>query len=334
MDMYENFVSSHPKGSFTQSSAWREVKNNWISETVTVSNENNKIIGSALILIKKIKPLNTAMLYSPRGFVCDFNDINILKKLIDQIWKLQKKYNAFMLKIDPLILANEKEAVNNLLRIGFRHSEKTNDYDTIQCRNNYILRLSEKTEQSIFDSFNSKCRYNIRLAERKGVVCKACGIEAVEDFYGLMKETGNRDGFSVRSAEYFARIIKSFKDSCRLYMCYVDNNPVSGAIAINYAGVTSYVYGASSGNYRNYMPNYLMQWNMIKWAIQTGCRIYDFQGIPYYYDKTHPNYGVYRFKKGFNGEIVNYIGEFDYIYNPVKYSLIKNTLRVLNYKKI
>lgn len=93
-------------------------------------------------------------------------------------------------------------------------------------------------------------------------------------------------------------------------MCYYNGEPLSGAVATQYAGKTCYVYGASTAQHRNVMPNYLMQWNMICWAVENGCSIYDFQGIPFYKNENHPNYGVYRFKQGFNGEVLTYAGEF------------------------
>lgn len=89
---------------------------------------------------------------------------------------------------------------------------------------------------------------------------------------------------------------------------------MSGALLVNYANVASYVYGCSSNEYRKYMPNYLMQWTMIKYATESGCHTYDFCGIPYWYDETHKNYGVYRFKQGFNGKVKTYAGEFDYVF--------------------
>ena len=89
----------------------------------------------------------------------------------------------------------------------------------------------------------------------------------------------------------------------KLCMCYADGVPLSGALCIEYAGTMSYVYGCSSNEMRNYMPNYLMQWTMIKKAIEDGCDIYDFCGIPYWYDTEHKNFGVYKFKQGFNGQV-------------------------------
>ena len=110
-------------------------------------------------------------------------------------------------------------------------------------------------------------------------------------------------------------MLDALGEHCRLYLCYHEGVPLSGAVATQFAGKTCYVYGASSNEHRNLMPNYLMQWTMIQWAIENGCFVYDFQGIPYYFDETHPNYGVYRFKRGFNGQVVVLAGEFDYVFS-------------------
>lgn len=145
----------------------------------------------------------------------------------------------------------------------------------------------------------------------------------------MMQATGIRDGFSIRSKEYFEKMLDGLgEEHCRLFVCYLKDEesgkeiPVSGAVTTQYAGKTCYVYGASSNQYRNTYPNYLMQWTMISWALENNNFIYDFQGIPFYKDETHPNYGVYKFKKGFNGEVVTYAGEFFYIFMPVRKRLV------------
>ncbi|MBQ1331490.1 MAG: peptidoglycan bridge formation glycyltransferase FemA/FemB family protein, partial [Lachnospiraceae bacterium] len=90
---------------------------------------------------------------------------------------------------------------------------------------------------------------------------------------------------------------------------------------IEYADRLSYVYGCSSNDHRNCMPNYLMQWTMIRDACAKGLSVYDFQGVPYWYDVRHRNYGVYRFKSGFSGRVRTYAGEFDLYLRPVLSSI-------------
>ena len=84
-----------------------------------------------------------------------------------------------------------------------------------------------------------------------------------------------------------------------------------------------YLYGASSNEYRNVMPNYLLQWEMIKWAIERGARVYDFRGVSGDLSEDNPLYGLYRFKRGFNGEFTEFIGEMDLVYNSLMLSWSK-----------
>lgn len=316
---YEQFVLSNPKGNFMQSLNWAAVKENWDYEAVIVRDENGDIIGSALVLIRIIPYLNKSFLYSPHGPVCDLCNENVLNQIMKGIELIRKKYNGYEFISDPFITENDTTETEFLINFGFRHKYNPPELSTIQARNNYIIKLNGRTKEEIFSSFHKKWRYNIRLAERKGVECRICGIEALDDFYPLMIETGKRDGFPIRSKDYFRKMLENLGEHCRLYICYYEDVPVSGAICVQYAGKTCYVYGASASYYRNVMPNYLMQWNMICWAIESSCEIYDFQGIPFYKDETHPNYGVYRFKSGFNGEIMTYAGEFSICYSlPAK----------------
>ena len=95
----------------------------------------------------------------------------------------------------------------------------------------------------------------------------------------IMNETGSRDHFIVRSAAYFRSLLACLGDNARLYMAYHDDRPIAGTIAIRFAGKVWYLYGASSNEGRNLMPNYLLQWEMIRWALDSGCFLYDFRGV-------------------------------------------------------
>jgi lipid II:glycine glycyltransferase (peptidoglycan interpeptide bridge formation enzyme) len=133
-----------------------------------------------------------------------------------------------------------------------------------------------------------------------------------------MKVTAERDGFSVRPLSYFKRLLDFMGKNARLYLAFYNGAAIAGAIAVNYAKKTSYVYGASDNAFRNVMPNYLVQWEMIRWAVQTGSSIYDLQGISGNLEEENNHlYGLYRFKRGFNGQIDELAGEFDRIYLPV-----------------
>lgn len=323
IDEYERFVDNHKNGCFMQSINWTKVKDQWDYEAVISRNKNGEIRGAALFLIKRIPFLGCSFVYSPHGPVCNFDDREALNDIFDAAYKICRKHNCYKFLIDPNITESDKKYIKVFKSFGFDFRENAPELTTIQARNNYILKINGRSSEEIFNSFHKKWRYNIRLADRKGVKCKVCGIEALDEFYDLMKETGKRDGFCIRSREYFGRMLTGLGEHCRLYMCYYNGEALSGAISIQYAGKTCYVYGASTSRMRNVMPNYLMQWNMICWAVENKCDIYDFQGIPFYKDENHPNYGVYRFKQGFNGEVMTFAGEFTKTYKIVRSKIIR-----------
>lgn len=330
---YERFVQDS-KGSFMQSVLWCAVKSDWLHEAVITRDNAGKIVGSMLVLVKRFPPPLKSFLYSPRGPVWDYQDPQVLQDLLLGAWQLSRKYHAYALKVDPLIDEADSDRIFVMRSGGFAYQPFQEDEQVIQSRNNYILNLNGRNEEELLTSFKSKCRYNIRLAQKRGVKCGIYGKERLPEFERLMVETGKRDGFRVRTQEYFERMMDGLGERCRLYLCDYQGQPLSGAICVQYGGRTCYVYGASTAAHRETMPNYLMQWEMIRWALQSGCEIYDFQGVPCWYDSNHPNYGVYRFKTGFNGRLAVYAGEFRMVFSKRYKSVFDKALGCLGYQKL
>lgn len=105
-------------------------------------------------------------------------------------------------------------------------------------------------------------------------------------------------------------------------------NQFLGVIPIIYGNKVWYLYGASSNTYRNVMPNYLLQWEMIKIALEKKCDIYDFRGVEGILKEDHPGYGVYKFKKGFKGEFIEFIGEINMVFKPFINNLFNLELKI------
>ncbi|MEM1486293.1 peptidoglycan bridge formation glycyltransferase FemA/FemB family protein [Oscillospiraceae bacterium PP1C4] len=325
---YETFMSSHAQSSFTQSVNWQKVKDNWGFEAVVSRNEAGEIVGAMSILIQKIPLIGTSFLYAPRGPVCDLHDKAVLADLKAGADLLAKKHNAHTLKIDPDVLISDTEFISIAKSMGFTQSYGPDGFEGIQARFNYRLYLEGRTEDEVFASITQKTRYNCRVAMKHGVEIKVVGKEYLDDFVRIMQTTGERDGFNVRPKAYFERMLDALGEHVRLYMAFYGGKPVSGAITTNYGGKACYVYGASDNVHRNVMPNYLIQWEMIKWAIETGCTVYDFQGVSGNMDEDGHMYGLYRFKKGFNGSLDELAGEFDYIYQPLKAKMVDKAIEL------
>ena len=324
LDKYNMFLESHGRCNFQQSIEWGKVKSDsWKNEVVLAEDENGEIIGSISVLIRKI-PLLGNLMYSSRGPVCDIHDEKVLKILTDGLKELAKKYHAFILKIEPDIKSNDQEFRDIISKLGYKIKDDAKNFsEEINPRYVFRLDIKDKTEDEIFAAFHQKTRYNVRLATKKGVVVKEGTREDLKDFHEIMKITGKRDDFIIRPLSYFEKMYDKLGSHAKLLMAYCEDKPISGIFNIDYGNKVWYLYGASSNEHRNLMPNYLLQWEGIKYAIANKKDMYDFRGVSGVVDENHPQYGLYRFKKGFNAEFTEFIGEISLNFKPFVYRLYK-----------
>ena len=316
----DEFIAGHPKGHFMQTSLWAKQKPDWQHIAIAKRGGDGAIVGAMSILIRKVPKLPYTLMYCCRGPVCDMDDEQTILDLLAAAKHLARTMKSYAVKIDPDVAKTENGTLMEkcLATCGFVPVDGGDNFESAQPRFVFRLDVGGKTEEEVMAAFESKTRYNVRLAARKGVVCR--NVEGgelekgLDDFSALMDETGRRDGFVPRNRRYFANMLENLGEHARLYMCYLpDGTPVSGAVAIWYGDKVWYLYGASSSEHREYMPNYLMQWEMIRWAVERGCRVYDFRGVSGDLSPDNPLYGLYRFKKGFGGDFVEFIGEYDYV---------------------
>ena len=329
---YETFCLNHPKGAFQQSVNWAKVKKDWLHEVVVSRDENGNIIGGVSVLIRKIGPFG--MMYAPRGPVCDYTDKNVMSDLINGIKAVAKKHNGYKFICDPLVLATDKETIQFFKDCGFFINENAGFHDTIQPRYNYMLNyIKGLSEDELIMKFTSGTRYYIRFGPKNGVICKV-GLEYLDDFYKIYEETGKRKNFSIRSKAYLESILVNFPENAKLFMCYYKNpengeeTALCGGLSIQYAGTTSHVYGCSTSEMRKLNPTYMMQWEMMKWALSGNCHTYDMQGIALDEETDAELYGVYRFKAKFFGDVIETAGEFTLTFNAFADKLIAFALKI------
>ena len=322
---YEAFVQSHPKGNFAQSYLWGKQKPMWQWDAIAVRGEDGAIRGSLAVMTRKVPGIGRTLMYGCRGPVCDLDDREAFSQLLDGAKALAKKYKSYVIKIDPDVPSSNTAFSSMLQSFGFRAKEGGKNFEAIQPRYVFRLNVEGKTEEELLANFHQKWRYNIRLAERKGVTVRICGKEMVPAFSDLMLTTGVRDGFVTRKPEYFAAMLDNLGEHARLYMAFDPNDtPIAGTLAIHYGDKVWYLYGASSNEHRNLMPNYLLQWRMIQWAVETNCRIYDFRGVSGDVSEDNPLYGLFRFKQGFGGDFTEFVGEMDLVLSPVIYWAVEH----------
>ncbi|MDR1319560.1 MAG: peptidoglycan bridge formation glycyltransferase FemA/FemB family protein, partial [Treponema sp.] len=202
----------------------------------------------------------------------------------------------------------------------------------IQPPDTVILDLT-KGEEALLADMKPKWRYNVRLAERKGVLVGRLDEKGLDLFYALFGETARRDGIAVHSAAYYRALFevvngaegRAEKDGAelRLYLAQREGNALAAVITLFRGAEAVYLYGASSDRNRNLMAPYLLQWQAMKDAKAAGCTAYDLFGIPPNEDPDHPMAGLYRFKTGFGGRILHRPGSWDYPYNPPACALFR-----------
>lgn len=330
MGQMEQFVARHERGHFMQCPRWSEVKSFWDWRGILVFREN-RIAAAMSVLIRPL-PMGLSLLYAPRGPVCCRNKSDVWEELMAALKRLAREQRALLVYLDPDEPDSNVEFRNLMKKFRFRE-QNDEGFGNIQPQYVFRLPLEDRDETEVFEAFTQKTRYNIRLAQRKGVTIREyTGAEIIpeavlDSFASLMETTGQRDHFRVRGKGYFESLLKVLGDDARLYMAYCQDVPVAGSIEVFCGKKAWYLYGASSNEYRNMMPNYLLQWTMIRRAMERGCGLYDFRGVPGNPSEDDPLYGLYRFKKGFAGKYTKFTGLFVCSFVPMSGIVIQKMMQ-------
>ncbi|HQO66233.1 MAG TPA: peptidoglycan bridge formation glycyltransferase FemA/FemB family protein [Spirochaetales bacterium] len=199
----------------------------------------------------------------------------------------------------------------------------------VQPPDSVVLDIA-RPDDDLLAGMKPKWRYNIRLAEKKGVTVASEGAGSLGEFYALYEATAARDRIAIHPASYYERLFglevagsAEPKPDIRLWMARHEGLALAGIVTVFYGDEATYLYGASGNEHRNLMPAYALQWAAVKAARDAGCRSYDFYGIPPTDDPKHAMSGLYRFKTGFGGEIRHYAGAWDYVLRPAAYAAFR-----------
>ncbi|HHX50534.1 MAG TPA: peptidoglycan bridge formation glycyltransferase FemA/FemB family protein [Clostridia bacterium] len=321
---FNNFLAGHPQGHVLQSFEWGEVKSltNWQPLRLMVE-EGGRPVAALSILKRPIPGIGKAIFYAPRGPVADLFNHQLLDFLWQKVRELGREHGAILFKMDPDVPYQDEGLRLYLTKAGFQPARTAEGFDGTQPR--FVFRLDiTPPEEELLANMHHKTRYNIRLASRRGVTVRITkNKDDLKIFYSILQETAERDEFLIRSYEYFSTIWDQLVENglAEFFLAEYEGEVIAGTLALVMGKKAWYSYGASSNRHRQVMPNYLLQWEMIRWAKNLGCTLYDFRGVPGQLTEDNPLYGLYRFKKGFNGEYVEFVGEYDLILSPFYYRL-------------
>lgn len=325
---WNEIVLSFPTPHFLQTWEWGEIKEKygWKKDFLVWKDEAGQIQAASMLLLRCMSFLHgrvsVRICYSPRGPLFMSLDKLIQQKVLNDLQTYAKKQKAVFLKIDPEIVTamgmpgepDEKisedaiEFQNDLKRHGWIFSS-----DQIQFRNTVLLNL-ERTEDELLAAMKQKTRYNIRLAQKKGVQVRIADPSDFPLLYQMYLETSVRDGFIIREQEYYLDVWNLFHehDMARAFIAEVDGEAIAG-IFLFYVGKQAwYFYGMSTDKHKEKMPNYLLQWEAMRFAKARGCTVYDLWGAPDDFNETDRLWNVFRFKQGLGGEVQRTIGAWDF----------------------
>lgn len=317
---WNDFLGNHPNAHILQSGSWGELKSAFGWKAVRIVTENC----GAQVLFKKL-PAGLSIAYLPKGPV---GQSSSLFSELDQVCREEK---AIFLKVEPDIWEPDRADFLD------RQTEWKKSHP-IQPQRTVIVSL-DGSEDELLSRMKQKTRYNIRLAEKKEINVRVS--EDMQAFHQMSLITGKRDGFGVHALAYYQKVMALFhpEGHAELLMAYFQDRPVAGLVVFAQGDMAWYMYGASSDEERNRMPTYLIQWEAMKWAKSKGCKQYDLWGIPdidedvleeeFSLKSSHDGlWGVYRFKRGFGGEVFRSVGAFDRVYQPGLYNIYQQIMRL------
>jgi len=292
-----------------QSPAWGELKSRFGWEAETVADH--------LLLYRRL-PLGLRLGYVPRGPLPTSAQVTALAQAA-------RRRGAFMLKLEPDV-EDSPAAAEALRAVGLRQSPHV-----IQPRRSVLVDLTGDAE-AVLARMKQKTRYNIRLAEKKGVQARIGTVADLAAFNALMHMTGARDGFGVHAPEYYVAAYDLFAAQGRVALALAElEGRLLAAVMVFIVGETAwYLYGASSDHERQRMAPYLAQWTGMEWARQNGALVYDLWGVPDadeaeleagFENRRDGLWGVYRFKRGWGGRLTRTVGAWDRVDNPWLYRL-------------
>lgn len=330
-------VAGLPNPHALQSDIWGDFKSRWGWSaqrlTLTVAESSWEPLAAAQVLRRKVPRLPYSILYVPKGPVLNYNDGALRRQVLAELEKLARREKAIMIKIDPEVVRywgveQERKSpigsqfIKELTDRGWRSSA-----EQIQFRNTVELDLT-RSEDELLAAMKPKTRYNIRLAGRKGIIVRQGTPADFPAIAAMYQETAARDGFTIRPIPYYLDAWQSFYDAGMglPLLAEFERTPVAAVMLVRYGQRVIYMYGASTDQERKRMPNYLLQWEAIRWAKAQGCTVYDFWGAPDEFVESDSLWGVWRFKDGFQGDVAWHIGAWDYPARPFWYYIYTRVL--------
>jgi lipid II:glycine glycyltransferase (peptidoglycan interpeptide bridge formation enzyme) len=346
---WDAFVNTHPQGHLLQSTPWGNLKTafGWSAWRIAVvrSSEPSSsaptkpgpLLAGAQVLFRERYGVSIA--YIPRGPLLA-GDPAIDMPLMQALERTARRRRAVLLRLEPNVLEREPQAAAWHALLDKQNCQVAN---TIQPRTSIHLDLTPEPEQ-LFARLSKGHRADIRRAEREGVQVRSGTRQDIATFYAILRDTSQRAAFGIHPEAYYRLAWDLFRPASNLLLAEQNGQPIAAHIVFAGQQMGYYFYGGATAQGLRVGANHLLQWHAIQWARHQGCHRYDLWGIPDALGRaaatandaqreallaeahSDPMMGVYRFKKGFGGEIVRYMSAFDRVFVPPLYGLWRRRL--------
>lgn len=315
-----NKLATHPLQSFE----WGEFRKKTGIKVIRKGFwENKKLTQAFQLTIHKIPKTPFNIGYLPKGALPT-------KELIGQLEKIGKEEKCVFIQLEPNAIKNKDEI--NLSLTPSAHPLFTK----------YTFQLDlTKSEEELLKNMHPKTRYNIKIAQKHGVAIEEETSEkAFSEYLKLTSETTSRQGFLAHTASYHKLMWETLKNkkinqdelSAHLLVAYYQNIALTTWILFIFKETLYYPYGASSSKHREAMASNLMMWEAIKFGKKLGLKTFDMWGsLGENPDANDPWYGFHRFKQGYGPKLIEFVGSYDLVINPILYQAYKiaDKLRII-----
>lgn len=325
---WDKLVAVHPHGGVEQSWAWGELQTRIPGRPAFYAVgvfDGAVLVGGALVIRQQMSRGKT-WLWCPRGpLLPRVGAAEVWDALVKAIKLLAKKHGDVFVRFEPGVPVEEA-----FVEAGRATENRYFPEHTL------VLDLT-LSEEDLLAQMTQKGRYNIKQAEKQGVVVsyveRGEGEQeqtrlrrAVDDFYKLLADTADRDAFAVHKAHFYEDFLKSLGG--KLYLAQQDGEVVAGMLVTNFGETATYYFGASSSSHRDSKAPYLLQWTAIRDAKRAGMKVYDFLGIAPEGDEKHAWAGVTQFKTRFGGKRVSYHAALVFVFRPIWWILYRLAKRL------
>lgn len=288
----------------------------------------------ASVLTRRAGPL--AVMYVPKGPILDYTKPQLAAQIVHRLEQFAVSHRAIWLKIDPDVVAGTGvpgEPDDESHRDGRAWADLLDSRgwhfsgDQVQFRNTVKIDLTA-SEDALLAAMSQGTRRKVRAAQKHGLTVRAATLDDLPTLYDLYQVTGQRDDFLIRPPDYYERAWRDFMQAGLAHALIAedtDGTPLAHVILFHFGRTCWYFYGASSNQQREKMPNYLLQWEAMRWARAQGYATYDLWGAPDDFTETDRMWGVYQFKRGFRGTVTRHIGAWDYAPSPLLYRVYVHT---------